>query len=153
MGTVYILAGLPGSGKSTWARQYGGTMSTIVSADHFFERSGGKYNFDFTKLGEAHGECLKSFVEALIDGHSYVFVDNTNTTIPEIALYYALARAYGYKVELHLFLCSEEVSFRRNIHNVPMKSIEMMRKRFDTLVDNIPTYWDIAVKHHETQYL
>jgi predicted kinase len=126
---VTILSGVPGSGKSTYSTSNPGL---IVSADDYFtDRYTGEYKFDATKLGAAHGACLRAFVThvAVSSAGMDIFVDNTNTTAVEIAPYYAVALAYGYQVEILTVLVKPEDLPRcaeRNKHGVPLKSIERM---------------------------
>jgi adenylate kinase family enzyme len=47
---IYLVRGIPGSGKSTFAKSLGGTH---FETDQFFMVDG-KYNFDGSKLKEAH---------------------------------------------------------------------------------------------------
>jgi predicted kinase len=146
MKTVHILSGLPGSGKSTWARNFSSQLITIVSADHYFERTG-KYEFDPKLLGAAHSFCMKMFVGAVaLYNHDVVIVDNTNTTALEMAPYVSVARAFDYNVEIHRFHVDPEISFKRNTHSVPMASIQNMKRNLDNL--EIPPYWKVEVKTH-----
>ena len=92
---VTILVGVPGSGKSHHTASLTGAV--VVSADHHFvELGNGTYAFDPSKLGTAHGQCLRRYTEALQRGESHVVVDNTNTTLLEMSPYVSLALAYGY---------------------------------------------------------
>ena len=52
--TLYIVRGIPGSGKSTLAKTLGGKH---YEADMFFIDGEGHYNFDFTKIKDAHQWC------------------------------------------------------------------------------------------------
>ena len=56
MKELYLLRGLPGSGKSTLAKSLGGKH---FEADMYFVRDG-EYQFDVTKLKEAHEWCRSS---------------------------------------------------------------------------------------------
>ena len=93
MNKCTILSGIPGSGKSTYCKNLDGI---VCSADDWFMRSG-VYKFDFRELGKAHGECLKKFMEAIMEGKDVV-VDSTNTGVEEIIPYYAIAAAYNYDI-------------------------------------------------------
>jgi hypothetical protein len=60
---LYVMRGLPGSGKTTLAQSMvksyteAGKKGVICSADDFFVDNRGKYNFDMTRLSEAHEHC------------------------------------------------------------------------------------------------
>ena len=47
--TLYILRGIPGSGKTTHAKRLAGTNGVIISADDYFMRDG-EYCFDASKF-------------------------------------------------------------------------------------------------------
>lgn len=145
-GQVLILAGVPGSGKSTYVNNLGLSRESVVSADNYFVGSDGEYRFDPTKLGAAHGDCLRGFVSALMKGMATVVVDNTNTTAIEMAPYVALAAAYGYMVEIVRFSCDPAVAAERNVHGVPERAVRAMADRLDrTFQDGLPPFWNVTV--------
>ena len=135
---VIILLGISGSGKSTFIRDsYPG--AAVVSADHFFMVNG-EYVFDGSKLPEAHGACLKQFIERASSPERRVYpdydydnqvliVDNTNTTVHEIAPYAAVALAYGHELELVVIHCDPKVAAARCIHDVPTDRVALQYKR------------------------
>ena len=59
---LYIVRGIPGSGKSTFAKTLGGTH---FETDNFFMVDG-EYKFDVTKLKVAHEWCQNSVNTAMI---------------------------------------------------------------------------------------
>lgn len=136
MSKVTILRGISGSGKTTYAsKHYPNTL--VVSADHFFGTPP-RYKFDPEKLPEAHNTCLRLFIEAVRNGRAVV-VDNTNTTVEEIAPYYALAEAYGHEVEIVTIEFDPLVAAQRNVHNVPLEAIERQHYRICSTV--LPRRW------------
>ena len=65
IGDLILLRGIPGSGKSTLGEIIlqcpGSSSPEVLSADNFFIDEKGDYNFDGSKLKQAHNECqLKS---------------------------------------------------------------------------------------------
>jgi len=139
MKTVIILCGISGSGKSTRvAKFYPEAM--VCSADHFF-MVGGEYRFDPSKLPQAHGSCLKQFVSCLQEKVETVVVDNTNTTVAEVAPYAALALAYGYDLRIEILKVDAQVAAARNLHGVPLVGIVKMAERLETLKDSLPPWW------------
>lgn len=81
--TVYILRGVSGIGKSTFTRRIvaaSGAACEICSADDYFvNRNTGRYDFDRSRLKEAHAFCKQRFAEALKKRVPLIFLDNTNT--------------------------------------------------------------------------
>jgi len=144
---VVILCGASGSGKSTWASSISGAET--FSADHHFVGEDGVYRFDPKKLPEAHGSCLRGFTESVRKGAGgTVIVDNTNTTLTEIAPYIAIARAYGVEPEVrvwHVWPISGSEAYervvRRNTHGVPVEAVTAMRARLIDAVNNWPRFW------------
>jgi predicted kinase len=138
---VKILSGIPGSGKSTYAKSIG--AQSIFSADDWFNDTDGKYRFVADELPIAHAFCLRRYTRAVTDAatdqtHTIV-VDNTNTTVAEIAPYYALADAFGHAVEIITLHVSPEVAAARNVHGVSLKTCQDMRHRIMTR--NLPPWW------------
>lgn len=142
MTTAFILMGSPGSGKSTWIESRH-PNAIVCSADHFFEKDG-VYKFDITKIEQAHSSCLRKFVKRVTDGvaGAPVAVDNTNTTIQEIAPYVALAVAYGFDVRFVRFI-GHERTFGRNIHGCPEATARMLEDRLDATLRTWPAWWSI----------
>jgi predicted kinase len=146
MKNVSILVGVPGSGKSHHTASLTGAV--VVSADHYFvEVGGGVYAFDPTKLGAAHGQCLRRYTEALQRGESHVVVDNTNTTTLEMAPYVSLALAYGYAVTIVRVTCDPAIAAARNTHGVPEGAIRAMHARIEaTFQTGLPPFWPVTVR-------
>jgi len=142
MAKVIIMQGVPGSGKSTFIRALPGKVA-VYSADHYFEHYG-EYRFDPSKLGEAHAACMRGFIGQLGRYQNVtVVVDNTNTTVLEVAPYMAVAAAYGCEVEIVRVKCDPEVAAARNVHGVPLHAVRRM-------ADNIaqfkaPPFWQFKL--------
>ena len=119
---LYAFRGLPGSGKTSFAKSLN---LQFFEADQYFE----KFNdnkYDFKLLKKAHQYCYQSVKEELENGRS-VIVSNTMTSEEEVLEYYSLAK------ELNVKFVSVILENRHNgesIHNVPISSIEKMKKRF-----------------------
>jgi predicted kinase len=160
---VKILSGIPGSGKSTYAAalvadcEAGPVIDRgrvrIVSADSYFMHTPGDgsapfYDFKPENLPKAHAACLREFVREILGGCSdeTVIVDNTNTTIVEMAPYVALAAAYGHTCEIVTFVQSTREDMvkvaSRNIHGVPREVCERM---FGNLMArDLPRHWKVT---------
>lgn len=120
------------------------------SADSFFTSSTGVYVFDKTKIGEAHGHCLRSYVLAIQDGarrvtimrglpgsgksawvanHAAdldVVVDNTSLSVAEVAPYASLAQAYGIPFQIVTMKLDLRICAERNTHGVSHAKIRNM---------------------------
>ena len=99
---LILLRGLPGSGKSTRAKdiqqQQGGV---IFSTDQYFvDKTDGSYHFQNQLLGRAHLWNRTRSQNAAAQGVSPIIIDNTNTMMKEMKPYIGIARHFGYIVEI-----------------------------------------------------
>lgn len=134
MKELFLLRGLPGAGKSTLANSLGGSW---YEADQFFLNENGEYEFDASKLRDAHQYCqsrvedsMKFFtgLEDTFLSPSRIVVSNTFTQEWEMKPYYDLAEKYGYRV---YSLIVENRHGGVNEHGVPEDKLEIMRNRFE----------------------
>jgi predicted kinase len=132
-GVLFLVRGLPGSGKSTFASHIWNEYA-ICEADKFFYDKEGNYNFDGSKIKQAHAWC-KNEVEVRMKDHQInqqfypeIVVSNTFTQEWEMKDYYELAEKYGYKV---VSLIVENRHDGKNVHGVPEDKLEIMRNRFE----------------------
>lgn len=113
---VVIIRGISGAGKSTFANLFAEPKS-ICTADDFFYDNVGKYNFDPSKLGQAHGECQNKFECALRDKSiKTVLVANTNVKPSDYQYYMDKAAEYGVKV---ISVVLEKRHDNKSVHGVP----------------------------------
>jgi adenylate kinase family enzyme len=130
---LYIVRGLPGSGKSTFAEALVGSDFLVCEADKYFMVDG-EYKFDGSKLKEAHESC-RNLVEtymkdSLVNDQFYreIAVSNTFTQSWEMAPYFELAEKYGYMV---FTVIVENRHGGVNQHGVPDDKLEQMKARFE----------------------
>jgi predicted kinase len=121
---LYIVRGIPGSGKSTFAKTLGGQN---YEADMFFINDNGEYNFDFTKIKDAHQWCQEMVKTDMILEYPKIVVSNTSTQEWEMDPYFELAKKYDYIV---FTVVVENRHGGTNTHGVPKDKLELMRNRF-----------------------
>lgn len=142
---VYIMRGIPGSGKSTWAKASMKSGDKKVSADDYFMWDDGIYRFDPSRIGHAHSYCLATFTQ-IITGYvedSYdVYVDNTNISAWEIAPYYQLATAFGWRATIINIKCDQYDAFMRQTHSVPKSTFGGMVARL--IREKLPAHWNVS---------
>jgi predicted ABC-type ATPase len=147
--TVFIMRGLPGSGKSTAANkisQIYNHWSGTASADNYWMH-GNEYRFDPTQVPKNHHYCLRTFIEMVGVGpgtksnpqFQAVIVDNTNLALHEFSHYVKIAQACGYNVVVLTLICSVEDSLKRNVHSVPEKTIRAMQRRLADSIESVGT--------------
>ena len=121
--TLYAIRGLPGSGKTSFAKSLN---LNFYEADQYFEKFNNS-KFDHKLLKKAHQYCYDQVKKELLNGNSAI-VSNTMTSKEELKEYENLAKKLNVKfVSLILENRHEGIS----IHNVPEETIEKMKKRFD----------------------
>lgn len=121
---LYIVRGIPGSGKSTFAKSLGGSH---FETDMYFMKDG-EYNFDYQKIKDAHNWCRHSVMDAMKQGIPKVVVSNTFTQKWEMDPYFILAEELGYRV---FTIVVENRHGGKNSHDVPEETISKMRDRFE----------------------
>jgi predicted kinase len=130
-GELILLRGLPGSGKTTLAQIILQLRSTdepeILSADDFFEDKEGDYNFDPTKLKEAHNYCQFRCSERMRQQKAKIVVANTFTQEWEMDEYFKMAERYNYRIHT---VVVENRHGNENIHGVPEDKLQQMKNRF-----------------------
>lgn len=149
---VFIMSGIPGSGKTYIARHLAnafefkdapgmGHRSYIFSADDYFVKLG---RFDGSKIGLAHQSCFRRFMDVVGKPRfgnrtNVVFVDNTNLRSWEAAPYILAAETYGYKWQMLRINASLMLCRNRQIHNVPRGTMETMTIQFE--MKDIAFHW------------
>lgn len=140
--TLYLVRGLPGSGKTTLAEKLKleGVVDEVYSADDFFEEkdSAGNliyYNWSFDKLDDAHNECRRKSREALMQGKN-VAIHNTFSKGWEIQRYInevatpAGAKVVTLKADRPDFTSSEDFA-QANVHGVTADKIQKMKEGWE----------------------
>lgn len=89
---LFIVRGLPGSGKTTFAKQL---TSNVFEADHFFYDENCVYKFDPSKIKDAHQDCQDNVKYAMESNIPKIAVSNTFTQEWEMSPYFILAEKYG----------------------------------------------------------
>ena len=107
---VVVMRGVPGAGKSTLLQADNQQLDRLLTAD------------------------LRRRFSAFD-----VAVDNTSTSVAEVAPYASLAAAYGVPVEVWT-LCVES-SRAKNIHGVPDAAVARMSMRLDQENSSFPPFW------------
>lgn len=128
MKILYLLRGLPGCGKSSLAKSLMNAYTGHIEADMFFTDNEGNYNFDSSKLKEAHEWCQKQ-ADAYMSPYGYntIIVSNTFTQEWEMKPYYEMAEQNGYTV---FSLVVENRHGGVNEHGVPEETLTKMENRF-----------------------
>lgn len=112
---LIILRGVSGSGKSSFCDLIS-EPKIICCADFFFE-SDGKYNFDASKLGQAHAKCREDFDNALANPYiDNIIIANVNSKPSDYRYYVDTATMAGAKIT---YVILEKRHHNVNVHTVP----------------------------------
>lgn len=129
--TLYIMRGLPGSGKSAVAEAL--APGSVYAADDHPGLYGPSMSFNPSKLGEAHSSTKNKVIDAMKRGESKIALANTNTQHWEMSPYIRAAQDNGYYVTfVHVEgTLSPSGELTKNIHNVPEEALKRMKSRFE----------------------
>ncbi|AZF89733.1 hypothetical protein QE332_gp122 [Pseudomonas phage vB_PaeM_LCK69] len=129
---MYIIRGLPGSGKSSLAEILynktweSGRQASICEADDY-QMEFGKYVWKAERVVESHKKCMDKARWSMEIGLDAVIVSNTSTREREVAPYIDMAEEFGYTV---ISLIVENRHGNKSVHDVPESTMEAMRNRF-----------------------
>lgn len=127
MHTLYLVRGLPGSGKTSFADVllHTGVVNYSFEADDYFLDENLEYKFDASKLKDAHEWCqMNTKARLKVDS---VVVSNTSTTESEVETYRKIAEEAGARF---VSIVVENRHEGKNIHNVPEEALQRMKNRF-----------------------
>jgi tRNA uridine 5-carbamoylmethylation protein Kti12 len=123
---LYLVRGLPGSGKSSFVRHQLHALTGHFEADMYFRQNlEREYRFDASKLGEAHAWCQEQTRKSL-NMACDTWVSNTFTTKKELKPYFQIAK----ETDSVIVVMTMNGNFG-SIHNVPEDTINKMKARFE----------------------
>ena len=109
---VYMMVGIPGSGKSTWIRNNRQKTWIIVSPDVILET---QYNYEWTpeRAAEAWAISYQQFGQGLLSGQTMVWDATFISPIMRSAILHT-AKGAGYRVEAVFCDTPTELCIERN---------------------------------------
>lgn len=131
MKTLYMIRGISGSGKTTYAKNNCGDIR-VFEADQFFttidETGTVQYKFNPALLSFAHQHCLSRVVCELFHNDAAI-VANTFTTNWEMEKYFKLKEIFP---DLEIKVIEMKTQYK-NVHGVPEEKVEQMKRRWEEI--------------------
>ena len=128
---VFMMVGIPGSGKSTWVKNNRQETWVVVSPDEILEA---QYGYEWTpeRAAEAWESSYQQFVKSLLVDKTMVWDATFTSPIMRAAILH-IAKGAGYRVvaifcDTPIELCIER-NKRRNREPVPEATIRRMAEK------------------------
>ena len=126
--SVYMMVGIPGSGKSTWIRQNRVDDWVVISPDQILEE---RYGYEWTpeRAAEAWAESYQRFGALLLEDKTMVW-DATFTSPMMRSAILHIAKGIGYRVKAIFCKTNIDLCLSRNLKRdrepVPESTIRRM---------------------------
>lgn len=123
-----LIRGLPGSGKSSYAKSIvlGASQITAHLEADMYHMVRGVYQFDPNNVKAAHEWCFNA-TKVLLNSGVQVVVSNTFTMLWEMQRYLDLAQELG--TWCVVYRCTGKYG---NVHDVPADVLAKMAERFES---------------------
>ena len=133
MKSLILLRGLPGSGKTTLAKELSesGKYPVFSVDDYFTDSQTGEYKFEFEKNHLAYKQCEENTRQCMINDLDKIFIDNAFTLEWELEPYFKLASELNYKI----FVVTVENRHKgKNIHDISDEQIQKMAQKYKVIL-------------------
>ena len=132
MNSLILLRGLPGSGKTTLAKELSENGKyPVFSVDDFFTSSNGNYNFEFEKNHLAYKQCEENTKASMQKAIPKIFIDNVFSLEWELEPYFKLASEFNYEI---FVLTVENRHKGHNIHQISDEQIQKMAQKYKVVL-------------------
>lgn len=132
MPSLILLRGLPGSGKTTLAKELSENGKyPVFSVDDYFTDEQGNYKFEFEKNHLAYKQCENNTRLSMQDNISKIFIDNVFSLEWEMEPYFKLVSEFNYKI---FVVTVENRHGGKNIHGVNDEQLKKMAEKYKVVL-------------------
>lgn len=133
MNSIILLRGLPGSGKTTLAKELSenGKYPVFSVDDYFTDPITNEYKFVFDQNHLAYKRCEESTKSSMQKGITKIFIDNVFSLEWEMEPYFKLASEFNYQI---FVLTVENRHKSKNIHHISDEQIQKMAEKYKVIL-------------------
>ena len=131
--SLFLLRGLPGSGKSSLANELSedGKYPVFSVDDYFTDIITKNYHFEFDKNYLAYQQCVQNTKNSMHANCTKIFIHNTFTLEWELEPYFKLAAEFNYKV---FVVTVENRHGNKNIHTIDDEQLQKMASKYKVVL-------------------
>lgn len=132
MKNLYLIRGLPGSGKTTFAKTLHDALpnSAIFSTDDYMVDDNGEYKFSGEKLKHCHNQCQTDAKKEINSKNCInIIIHNTFTQLWEMKPYIDIVENSPFRFKITVIHIEGD---HGNTHNIPNSKINKMKNRWQT---------------------
>ena len=147
---VWIMCGLPGSGKSTYIKEELPKNIEIINQDSIRVELGIMDNVEEKKLGNKEQEkevsriCLERIDKAIKERKDFV-IDNTNVKAGRVKNYYDKLKKVGANVQIIIVDTPKEICKERRKNDIAEKVIDDMQLGIDKVKEKFKNNKDTKI--------
>lgn len=132
MPSLILLRGLPGSGKTTLAKELSENGKyPVFSVDDYFTDQQANYKFEFEKNHLAYKQCENNTRISMQNNISKIFIDNVFSLEWEMEPYFKLASEFNYKIFVFTI---ENRHGGKNIHDISTEQLKKMAEKYKVVL-------------------
>ena len=147
---VWIMCGLPGSGKSTYIKEELPKNIEIINQDSIRVELGIMDNVEEKKLGNKEQEnevtriCLERIDKAIKERKDFA-IDNTNIKIGRVQNYYDKLKKANANIQIIIIDTPKEICKERRKEHIPEKVIDDMQLGLDEVKEKFKNNKDTKI--------
>lgn len=133
---LHIIRGLPGSGKTTFAKK----LNVFHVENDMFLIKDGNYSFNFETIEKSRDWVLHMVSNAMETARVDIAVSNCFYKLSLIYPFLAIAEVHGYSVKIHE--CTGNFG---SIHNTPKEVYDKMKKEWEVIQNKNISFFKIPL--------